>query len=118
MSQRLTAKDDKGRYVLVEFRDDGTVRMIFENGEEKIVKAEGVIIRQKFGLKRAMLSSALALQFPLVLLAEMLFDAPDKVIPTIVSLIIALVGLAMFKLERKGFEIEILAGNEKIKLAK
>ena len=118
MSQRLTVKDEKGRYVLVELRDDGTVRMIFEDGEEKLVKAEGVIIRQRFGLKRAILGLALTLQFPFVLLAQTVFNVPDKVIVTIASLLAALAGLTLFKLERKGFEVEILTENGKIKLEK
>ena len=114
----LTARDEKGRYVLTELMEDGTVKMIYEDGEVRALKAKNVVIRERLGLKRVALGLALILQSPLVFSVEYIFDFVHGVPITVASILLALLGATLFKVERNGFEIEIETEDSKIKLVK
>ena len=116
--QRLAARDERGKYVLAELIEDGTVRMIYEDGEVRTLKAKKVVVRERLGLRRAALGLALVLQFPLVFLAEYLLGFAHGVPVTVASALSALLGVTLFKVERNGFEIEIETEDGKIKLVR
>ena len=116
MTQRLAAKDERGRYVLAELMEDGSVRLIYEDGEVKTLRAKRVAVRERLSLKRAVLGLALLLQLPVVFSAEYLLGFVQGVPVTVASVLAALLGATLFKVERSGFEIEIVTDEGKIRL--
>ena len=116
MTQRLAAKDERGRYVLADLMEDGSVRLIYEDGEVDTLRAKRVVVRERLSLKRAVLGLALLLQLPVVFSAEYLLGFVHGVPVTVASVLTALLGATLFKVERNGFEIEIVTDEGKIRL--